>query len=319
MRLGSQSVILFGFWISVLLPGSIVFAHEPVTAINAEITNSVVSVLPQNISQRQLQEEPEGSGVIIGNGRIIVTADHVLGRSREVLVRTSKGEVIRAEVVARDKETDVAILSIANPMKPLPLGLKVSLAEPVCAVGNSFGLNVSVTCGVVSAVGKLGVGFNPIEDFIQTDAAVNPGMSGGALINHKGELVGMLSAIFTKTSDANIGVNFAVSSRLVRIVVDDLLDNGRTDRKSSGIVLVQSHETGSEGSLGALVMNVVPNSPEAEAGLKSGDIILAIDGNRTIHPAAYRSALAQLETAGSMNLRLARGDKVIELTVEFSN
>jgi S1-C subfamily serine protease len=158
--------------------------------------------------------EPEGSGVVVGDGTRVVTADHVLGPGRRlvrVMVRDSDGVIHPARVLARNRLADIAVLALDTPLAaaawragPVGPGL------PVCAIGNAFGLGLSVTCGRVSATHRAGIGFNAVEDFIQTDAAVNPGMSGGALVDEDGALVGMLSAIFTKQSDANIGVNFAV-------------------------------------------------------------------------------------------------------------
>src|SRR5690606_40595555 len=132
-----------------------------------------------------------------------------------ISVRLPDGHHVPAEVVGRDAATDLALLRVEAELPPLPLAPDPALGAPVCAVGNQFGLDLSVTCGVVSALHRAGTGFNPVEDFVQTDAVVNPGASGGALVDGEGRLVGLLSAIFTMESDANIGVNFAASAALV--------------------------------------------------------------------------------------------------------
>ena len=172
---------------------------------------SVVSILPQWNSRPPSAEEPEGSGVAVADGRLVLTADHILGNPVSVRIRTIDGEIHAARIFARDSAADLALLELDEPLPALRFDDGIAIGEPVCALGNAFGLGVSATCGTVSAVDRSGIGFNTIEDFIQTDAAVNPGTSGGALIDHDGNLVGVLSAIFTKQSDANIGVNFAVS------------------------------------------------------------------------------------------------------------
>ena len=143
---------------------------------------------------------------------MIATADHVIGPARKVFVRTVEGEDSTAEIVLRDAQTDIALLRLKNPLRPFEFSVEAATGEKTCAIGNSFGLDIAVTCGVVSTLQMSGAGFNQVEDFVQTDAAVNPGMSGGALVDESGKLVGMLSAIFTKKSDSNIGVNFAVSA-----------------------------------------------------------------------------------------------------------
>ncbi len=167
---------------------------------------------------------PEGTGVVILEPGMIVTAAHVVARATEVMVRDSKGNRIVAKILAIDPESDIALLRVDAPIDPIAIASdRPATGAHVCAIANAFGLDLSITCGIVSANARSGIGFNPIEDFIQTDAAANPGASGGALIDQEGKLVGMLSAIFTKESDANAGVNFAVSAELLLKRVDKML------------------------------------------------------------------------------------------------
>ena len=167
---------------------------------------------------------PEGSGVIISNQGLIVTASHVISRATEVLIRDIKGNKYEAEIVFNDPKTDLAMLKAGiNNSK-----IKIELSRPkigsrICLISNSFGLDINITCGVVSSNKVSGIGFNPLEDFIQIDAAANPGSSGGAVVNDKGELVGIMSGIFTKQSDTNVGVNFAISSELLLKTTNHLL------------------------------------------------------------------------------------------------
>ncbi len=279
--------------------------------------SSVVSVLPVRPGNSPRGKEPEGSGVIVGDGRLIATADHVIGAARKVLVRTISGQVYNAEVVLRDAQTDVALLRISVPLDPIDFAKDSPVGGNACALGNSFGLDVSVTCGTISAVQMSGVGFNQIEDFVQTDAAVNPGMSGGALINLEGELVGMLSAIFTKESDSNIGVNFAVSAPLLSRVVEDYLDNGALDRIASGILVRPALKSGEVGIAGALVARVKDGSAEESSGIMQGDIILFAGDRRIKRAGAYAAALALLKKGSSLELEILRREKREKITVAF--
>lgn len=293
-------------------------AHDISRQAIDKAISSTVSLLPQQLSQKQLEEEPEGSGIVIGDGTLIVTAAHVLGRSAEVLVRTSKGRVFQAELIAADNQTDIAILRSSVELPALKFADQTFPSQPVCAIGNSFGLGLSVSCGVVSAVGRSGIGFNPIEDFIQTDAAVNPGMSGGALISRDGKIVGLLSAIFTKKSDANIGVNFAVSAELVQSVIADIQDNGVLNRRLPGLLLKQHQGDNSAGMMGGRVTGVRPGSPEQRAGIKIDDIILAVGGKRLTKAAFYKAMIAKLNAVSNLVMLIYRDGKTREVQVDFS-
>lgn len=168
---------------------------------------------------------PEGTGVAVLEPGLIVTAAHVVVRATEVMIRDHEGKQVPAEILAIDGASDIALLRVNAPTRPITFAPeRPATGAHVCAIANAFGLDLSITCGIVSARARSGIGFNPIEDFIQTDAAVNPGASGGALIDREGRLVGMLSAIFTKESDANAGVNFAVSAELLRRRIERMLN-----------------------------------------------------------------------------------------------
>lgn len=171
---------------------------------------------------------PEGSGVGLLEPGLIATAAHVVARATSVSVRDHEDRTYPAEIVAVDRPTDLALLRIEAPLKPIAVAPdRPATGADVCAIGNAFGLDLSITCGIVSARARSGIGFNPIEDFIQTDAAINPGASGGALVDTEGRLVGLISAIFTKDTDANAGVNFAVSADLLMSRVQLMLDRAK--------------------------------------------------------------------------------------------
>ena len=162
---------------------------------------------------------PAGTGIFIGTGdrsSHLVTAAHVITRATEIEIVTEDGMRHAAAVIAVDNQRDIAILETKLKRRPIMLRLTdPAIGEHGCAIGNSFGLGLSISCGVVSAIHRRQVGFNPIEDFVQTDAAINPGGSGGALVDADGRLIGMIDGIFTKEADIDAGVNFAVSVPLL--------------------------------------------------------------------------------------------------------
>ena len=163
---------------------------------------------------------PEGSGIVFsvagGQRSKILTAAHVVNKAKKVRIRTFDEQIFDAQVRWIDRATDIAVLSIDSQLPSLPLiDTTASPGEHVCAIANPFGLGTSMSCGVISALNRSNLGFNEIEDFIQTDAAVNPGSSGGALVDADGQLLGMIAAIFTKEADIDAGVNFAISSSLL--------------------------------------------------------------------------------------------------------
>lgn len=281
---------------------------------------SVVSVLPEWPPDKKRSEEPEASGVVWSDGRHIITAYHVVANARSVRIKTSSGEIMNAAMAGHDPATDLAVLRIDEALTPAKISdRKLNLGEPVCALGNAFGLGLSVTCGVVSAVNRAGVGFNPVEDFVQTDAAVNPGASGGALATGDGTVVGLLSAIFTKQSDANIGVNFAVSIPLAKRIAAELIENGRVGHANTGVRLAPtqlSMKSVGRQTLAPRVIGVTTGSPADRAGLLIGDEIIAAGGRRTITPADFVSAAA---IAGDrLEVRLKRNGEMHSKTLELS-
>ncbi len=291
-------------------------------AFESGVLDSVVSVLPLWPGQEQGGNPrlppgtaPEGTAVAIRAGGYLVTALHVVDRALEITVRLPGGRHVPAELVGRDPATDLAVLKVTAELPVLKNAPEPVLGAPVCAVGNQFGLDLSVTCGVVSALHRSGTGFNPVEDFVQTDATVNPGASGGALVDAQGRLVGILSAIFTKDSDADIGVNFAASVALVHRVADDLIDHGRMIRVRSGLRVGDLALEDRVTLAGARILAVAAGSPAERAGLAPGDVITDVAG-RAVRKASDVTAAIYLRRPGdrvAVTVLRAGARKAVEL------
>jgi S1-C subfamily serine protease len=278
-------------WLAAAVLVLPVFAQPAARAFSPDVLASVVSVLPEWPNATSRPEEPEGSAVAVLAGGYLATNVHVLGRAQRLRVRLHDGRLMDAEIIGRDGPTDIALIRIGLDLPVPEAGPEPALADPVCAVGNAFGLDLSVTCGVVSAVHRTGTGFNPVEDFIQTDAAINPGGSGGALVDARGRLVGLVSAIFTKQSDANIGVNFAASLRLVMRVAADLKEHGRVRRGKSGLRVENLADAERVKLTGARIIRVTPGGAAEQAGLVAGDIVTAIDDRRIVKASDVTGAM----------------------------
>ncbi|MGJ3260447.1 MAG: S1C family serine protease [Rhodospirillales bacterium] len=291
------------------------------SALDPKVLDSVVRIKPDwSMAKRGTDasgapRDPQGTGIAVMPGGYVATNVHVIGDAEEIDVMTEDGRILKAGIVGRDRTTDIALLKVDADLPVLETAEAPALAAPVCAVGNQFGLGLSVTCGVVSAVNRAGMGFNPVEDFIQTDAAVNPGGSGGALVTMDGRLVGMVAAIFTKTSDADIGVNFATSVPLLMRVVDDLKAFGDVRRGIAGFKAAplppgMAAETG-----GALVGSVAVDGPAFAAGLEAGDVITHIDGRPVSAMPALEAAMFMKRPGETMTLKTMRGKDVRTLTL----
>ncbi len=246
-----------------------------------------------------------GTGVIVSDDGYILTNHHVVGGADSVTVSLSDDRTFDAEIVGTDEQTDLAVLQIdASGLMPAELGDSEALkvGEWVMAMGNPFGLPQTVTAGIISATGRANVGITDYEDFIQTDAAINPGNSGGPLVNLKGEVVGINTAIATRTGGYQ-GIGFAIPSNMARQIMDIIIREGEVSRGWLGVViqdltddLAASFEYDSTD--GVLVGDVPQNGPAAEAGIKPGDIIVRFNGKSVEDMNELRHMVA-LTTPGS--------------------
>lgn len=293
--------------------------RAPAAPFKAEVLDSVVSVLPLWPGQPQGGQPdlppgvaPEGTAVAIAPGGFLATALHVVDQALEITVRLPDGRLVPAEVLGKDPASDLALLGVAEDLPPLPYAPEPALGAPVCAVGNQFGLDLSVSCGVVSALHRAGTGFNPIEDFVQTDAVVNPGASGGALVDAEGRLVGLLSAIFTMESDANIGVNFAASAELVRRIMVDLKTYGEVRRAKAGLGLDDLTPEERATEVGLRVRGVLPGGAAEAAGIRAGDLLTAVEGRRVTKVPEAIAAIQMKRPGETLRLTLLRDGRTLE-------
>ena len=229
-----------------------------------------------------------GSGVIISQDGYIVTNSHVISKADNIIVMLNDGRKATAKVIGNDVESDLAVIKVdLTGLKPLGFREQsTQVGDVVLAIGNPFGVGQTVTQGIISATGRTGLGINTVEDFIQTDAAINPGNSGGALVDAYGQLVGINTAIFSR-SGGSMGIGFAIPTEIVKLVMNGIIKNGKVHRGWLGIELQSSMKDPtklSDDTQGVEVMNVMRDGPAAKAGLQKGDIITAMD-NKPVNDA----------------------------------
>jgi len=274
---------------------------------------------------RDRREASLGSGVIVSPDGYIVTNNHVISKADEIKVLLNDKREFIGKVVGTDPKSDIAVIKIsAKDLPTIPWGDsdKLEVGEYILAIGNPFGLNQTVTQGIVSAVGRANVGIADYEDFIQTDAAINPGNSGGALVNVRGQLVGINTAIFSR-SGGYMGIGFAVPSNMTRAVMDSLIKSGKVVRGWLGVSIQEvtadlAKQFGIKQSKGALVSEVLPDSPAAAAGIQSGDVITTFNGKTVDGPSILRNIVAQTPVGNKVKVVVLRDKKPVTIDVKIA-
>lgn len=278
----------------------------------------------QNLPEQE--DTPEeatslGSGVVVRADGYILTNNHVVAKADSITVAFQDGQRAEAKVIGTDPESDLAVIKVERTgLKVLPFKKTASLVgDVVLAIGNPFGVGQTVTQGIISATGRSGLGINTYEDFIQTDAAINPGNSGGALIDVAGNLVGVNTAIFSR-SGGSMGIGFAIPSNLAQQVMTAIIEHGKVTRGWLGIEVGAEDDPSqlNRRQLGVLVAGVMPKGPAAESGLRVNDRILAIDGKTVATAADLIAEVARKLPDSVVELRIRRGDADLLQSVKIS-
>jgi serine protease Do len=289
-----------------------------------EIAKAVKPAVVNVSGRRDMGGRSVGSGFIINANGHVVTNNHVVEGAETVQVRLSDGRELTAKVVGRDPKTDLALLKVeATGLPVIGLGDSAALqvGEPVMAIGNSFGLEQTVTTGIVSATGRV-IGAGPYDDFIQTDTSINPGNSGGPLINARGQVIGINSIIFSRTG-GSVGIGFAIPVNLAKNVFSQLAATGRVERGWLGVTIQELtpalvRSLGLPDGRGALVAEVTEGSPAAAAGIKQGDVIVSV-GARTISRSAdLPPVVANLEPGRAVTLSVIREGKTMPFSATIT-
>jgi serine protease Do len=257
-------------------------------------------------------DEEVGSGVIIGHDGVIVTNYHVVANSDEIDVTLADGRRFTADLVGADAATDLAVLRIDAMNLPTATwgdSERIEVGEMVWAIGNPFGLDRTITYGIVSAVGRRGVLDSPYQEFLQTDASINPGNSGGPLIDVHGRIIGITTAIVGKDYT---GIGFAIPSNTARDVSAAILESGYVERGYLGMALRSSPPA----VFGVLVQAVEPTSPAELAGIRPGDLVVAFDGEPVTEPAALVLMLTRAAIGTEVPLEIVRDGKRLPVTVQ---
>ena len=265
---------------------------------------------------RDRRERSLGSGVIVDPLGYIITNNHVVSKADEIRILLGDKRELKAKVVGTDPKTDIAVIKVDAqnlPTIPWADSDKLQVGEYVLAIGNPFGLNQTVTMGIISAVGRANVGIAEYEDFIQTDAAINPGNSGGALVNARGELIGVNTAIFSQ-SGGYMGIGFAVPSNMVRSVMEQLIKGGKVVRGYLGVSIQEltqdlAKQFGTTETKGVLIGDVLVDSPAKRAKLERGDVIVEFDGRLVENPTQFRNLVAQTPIGKKVRIKLLRNGK----------
>jgi len=304
---------------------SVIASKAPRTDANAQ---SADPWLRHFFGQRATPQNAEpqvglGSGVIVSTEGYLLTNNHVIAGADEIRVQLADGREADAKLVGTDPDTDVAVLKIDLPRLPaVTLGdiERLQVGDAVLAIGNPFNVGQTVTSGIVSALGRNGLGLSTFENFIQTDAAINPGNSGGALVDVNGNLIGINTAIYSR-SGGSMGIGFAIPIDVARQVMDSLVKDGQVTR---GWIGVQPRDLDAELAQnfklpvneGVLITGVLQDGPASQAGIKPGDVVLKIAGKAVHNTSQLMNSVAALKPQAEAVITVQRGDKTIDVPVK---
>ena len=278
--------------------------------------------------ERSPQDQPQrglGSGVIVSADGYLITNNHVVDGADDIEVQLADGRQAQAKLVGTDPDSDVAVLKISLDKLPaVTFGNtdQLQVGDAVLAIGNPFGVGQTVTAGIVSALGRNQLGINTFENFIQTDAAINPGNSGGALVDASGNLVGINTAIFSK-SGGSLGIGFAIPANTARMVMESLVRDGSVTR---GWIGVEPRDLTPEMAetlrlpvkSGVLITGVLQNGPAGNGGMKPGDVVVKIADQNIANTAQLFNAVAALKPGNAATIAVQRGDRALELKVQVA-
>jgi Do/DeqQ family serine protease len=282
--------------------------------------------LPAVPPSRELVQQSLGSGVIVNaKDGYILTNNHVIAGADDIKVTLTDGKSYKARVIGTDPTTDLAVIQIHAPnLVALPLAdsSKLRVGDFVVAIGDPFGLGQSATSGIVSGLQRQDLRRNGVQNYIQTDASINPGNSGGALVNLDGELVGINSMIYSP-SGASAGLGFAIPSDLAAQVMKQLIAHGKVERGSLGVDVQDlssrvAQALGIKASSGALITNVLPDSPAAKAGLKPGDLITSVNGKPVTDAQDLRNAQGLAPVGSTLALGVDRGGRQLVINAKLT-
>ncbi len=278
--------------------------------------------LPGRKQKPRSEGQTTGSGVIIDPSGVVITNHHVVNGAQKISITLKDKRVFPAKVVGTDPRTDVAVIRIQS-KEPLPAARvgdsdSLRVGHWVVAVGNPFGFQFTVTSGIVSARGRRGLARDEIQDYIQTDASVNPGSSGGPLFNLKGEVIGINTAIFSPDLERsqNAGISFAIPSNMAKRIADELLKTGRVAYAGIGAVTRDQPADIDDPRPGAEVVQVAPKGPAERAGIRRGDVVIAIDGEPVAGGADFRGMVLAKGVGAQLTIRYERGKKVREAKIK---
>ncbi|USZ14798.1 trypsin-like peptidase domain-containing protein [Moraxella sp. FZFQ2102] len=320
--------------------GNLPDAASPISSYQSAVktaAQSVVNIYTTQDIRRQFADDPAlqqyleryygdqlqqgnslGSGVIVSKDGYIITNAHVIEGADEIVIVFNDGSKARASVVGRDVESDLAVIKVErNDLVPMAFrDTAIEVGDVALAIGNPFGVGQTVTQGIISATGRAGIGVSAFEEFIQTDAAINPGNSGGALVDANGALIGINTAIYSR-SGGSMGIGFAIPTSTVAKVMNDLISKGYVSRGWIGIEFARSSDdpTALETPKGLTVARVFPDSPAAQAGLQSGDVLLQIDDIVLSNDASLVNLIAQKSPGTTVKATIKRNGQELMLDI----